>query len=174
MANGNHQSTKKVVPTEIPSKIYDNWLDHLTKYPPYESAKFEHETSESQSNNKTILKPMVVLQSSLQDAQNKNYTVEESHTGNSYIHVRLGEKNFFGSIQATFATEKIPNAINTTDTLINVLEVEARKRGYYPSLICSNGGGEFVGNSRAKRQQNDCGIGPSYSQILWNPETVLA
>ena len=110
MANGDLRSTKKVEPTAIQSKMYNNWLAHLTEYPPYESAKFERETTGSQSNNTTILNPMVVLRSSFQDAQKKNYTVEKSHAGNSYIHVRLGEKDFFESIQAIFATEQIPNA----------------------------------------------------------------
>ncbi|KNZ43830.1 hypothetical protein VP01_982g8 [Puccinia sorghi] len=36
---------------------------------------------------------------------------------------------------------------DTTDVLIDLLEAEQRRRGYYPSLICSDGGGEFIGNS---------------------------
>ncbi|KNZ46501.1 hypothetical protein VP01_720g8 [Puccinia sorghi] len=39
---------------------------------------------------------------------------------------------------------------DTTDTLINLLESEKTRRGYFPSMICSDGGGEFVGN-RAER-----------------------
>ncbi|KNZ53750.1 hypothetical protein VP01_3144g2 [Puccinia sorghi] len=36
---------------------------------------------------------------------------------------------------------------DTTDVLIDLLKAEQRRRGYYPSLICSDGGGEFIGNS---------------------------
>ncbi|KAI7935206.1 hypothetical protein MJO28_016844 [Puccinia striiformis f. sp. tritici] len=35
---------------------------------------------------------------------------------------------------------------NTTDILIKVLETEKKRLGYFPSLICSNGGGEFMGS----------------------------
>ncbi|KNZ54014.1 hypothetical protein VP01_3075g2 [Puccinia sorghi] len=42
------------------------------------------------------------------------------------------------------------NKDDTTDVLISVLESENNRRGYYPSLICSDGGGEFVGH-RAER-----------------------
>ncbi|KNZ59574.1 hypothetical protein VP01_1700g5 [Puccinia sorghi] len=35
---------------------------------------------------------------------------------------------------------------DTTDTLIDLLEAEKNHRGYYPSLICSDGGGEFTSN----------------------------
>ncbi|KNZ59388.1 hypothetical protein VP01_1742g3 [Puccinia sorghi] len=35
---------------------------------------------------------------------------------------------------------------DTTDILINLLELERKRRGYFPSLICSDGGGEFMGN----------------------------
>ncbi|KAI7965150.1 hypothetical protein MJO29_003248 [Puccinia striiformis f. sp. tritici] len=35
---------------------------------------------------------------------------------------------------------------DTTDVLINLLETEKKRLGYLPSLICSDGGGEFVGN----------------------------
>ncbi|KNZ49290.1 hypothetical protein VP01_5106g1, partial [Puccinia sorghi] len=35
---------------------------------------------------------------------------------------------------------------DTTDTLISLLESEKNHRGYYPSLICSDGGGEFTGS----------------------------
>ncbi|KNZ54453.1 hypothetical protein VP01_2942g1 [Puccinia sorghi] len=34
---------------------------------------------------------------------------------------------------------------DTTDALIDLLEAEKKRRGYYPSLICSDGGGEFTG-----------------------------
>jgi hypothetical protein len=34
----------------------------------------------------------------------------------------------------------------TTDVLISLLENEEKRLGYYPSLICSNGGGEFTEN----------------------------
>ncbi|KNZ49293.1 hypothetical protein VP01_5102g1, partial [Puccinia sorghi] len=43
---------------------------------------------------------------------------------------------------------------DTTDILINLLKTEQMRRGYFPSLICSDGGGEFMGNrlvSRAER-----------------------
>ncbi|KNZ45955.1 hypothetical protein VP01_767g6 [Puccinia sorghi] len=42
------------------------------------------------------------------------------------------------------------NKDDTTDVLINLLESENVKRGHYPSLICSDGGGEFIGH-RAER-----------------------
>ncbi|POW20412.1 hypothetical protein PSHT_03592 [Puccinia striiformis] len=35
---------------------------------------------------------------------------------------------------------------DTTDVLINLLETEKKRIGYLPSLICSDGGGEFIGN----------------------------
>ncbi|KNZ59903.1 hypothetical protein VP01_1645g1 [Puccinia sorghi] len=35
---------------------------------------------------------------------------------------------------------------DTTNTLINLLESEKTRCGYLPSMICSDGGGEFVGN----------------------------
>ncbi|KNZ44121.1 hypothetical protein VP01_94g8 [Puccinia sorghi] len=40
------------------------------------------------------------------------------------------------------------NKDDTTDILVKLLEMEKAKRGYYPSMICSDGGGEFVGHSR--------------------------
>ncbi|KNZ48282.1 hypothetical protein VP01_577g8 [Puccinia sorghi] len=39
---------------------------------------------------------------------------------------------------------------DTTDVLINLLTQEERRRGYFPRMICSDGGGEFIGN-RAER-----------------------
>ncbi|KNZ44866.1 hypothetical protein VP01_874g6 [Puccinia sorghi] len=39
---------------------------------------------------------------------------------------------------------------DTSDVLIDLLENEHRRRGYYPTTVCSDGGGEFVGN-RAER-----------------------
>ncbi|KNZ61582.1 hypothetical protein VP01_1383g15 [Puccinia sorghi] len=39
---------------------------------------------------------------------------------------------------------------DTTDVLINLLTQEEKNRGYFPSMICSDGGGEFIGN-RAER-----------------------
>ncbi|KNZ54495.1 hypothetical protein VP01_2932g7 [Puccinia sorghi] len=42
------------------------------------------------------------------------------------------------------------NKDDTTDVLINLIEAEKVKRGYYPSMICSDGGGEFIGH-RAER-----------------------
>ncbi|KNZ59062.1 hypothetical protein VP01_1807g4 [Puccinia sorghi] len=38
---------------------------------------------------------------------------------------------------------------DTTDVLITLLENEKAKRGYFPSMICSDGGGEFIGNSES-------------------------
>ncbi|POV98101.1 hypothetical protein PSTT_14653 [Puccinia striiformis] len=35
---------------------------------------------------------------------------------------------------------------DTTDLLINLLELEKKRLGYLPSLICSDGGGKFMGN----------------------------
>ncbi|KNZ44822.1 hypothetical protein VP01_878g3 [Puccinia sorghi] len=35
---------------------------------------------------------------------------------------------------------------DTTDVLIRLLETEKNRLGYFPSMICSDGGGEFVGN----------------------------
>ncbi|KNZ60492.1 hypothetical protein VP01_1546g3 [Puccinia sorghi] len=35
---------------------------------------------------------------------------------------------------------------DTTDVLIQLLETENKRLGYFPSTICSDGGGEFVGN----------------------------
>ncbi|KNZ46629.1 hypothetical protein VP01_7105g1, partial [Puccinia sorghi] len=34
----------------------------------------------------------------------------------------------------------------TTEVLINFLEAENKRRGYFPNQICSDGGGEFTGN----------------------------
>ncbi|KNZ60951.1 hypothetical protein VP01_1477g3 [Puccinia sorghi] len=42
------------------------------------------------------------------------------------------------------------NKDDTTDVLIDLLESEKSRRGYFPSLICSDGGGEFIGH-RAER-----------------------
>ncbi|KNZ46192.1 hypothetical protein VP01_7483g1, partial [Puccinia sorghi] len=39
---------------------------------------------------------------------------------------------------------------DTLDVLITLLETEHQKRGYYPTTICSDGGGEFIGNRLAK------------------------
>ncbi|KNZ54529.1 hypothetical protein VP01_2923g1 [Puccinia sorghi] len=57
---------------------------------------------------------------------------------------------------------------DTTDTLINILESEYQKRGYYPSLICSDGGGEFVGH-RLVRFLNEKHIGRLISEP-YHPE----
>ncbi|KNZ63499.1 hypothetical protein VP01_1135g2 [Puccinia sorghi] len=35
---------------------------------------------------------------------------------------------------------------DTTDAIIELLESEKSRRGYYPALICSDGGGEFMGH----------------------------
>ncbi|KNZ54671.1 hypothetical protein VP01_2888g2 [Puccinia sorghi] len=35
---------------------------------------------------------------------------------------------------------------DTAEVLINLIELEHRRRGYYPTTVCSDGGGEFVGN----------------------------
>ncbi|KNZ52979.1 hypothetical protein VP01_337g6 [Puccinia sorghi] len=40
------------------------------------------------------------------------------------------------------------NKDDTTDTLIALLESEHWKHGYFPTTICSEGGGEFIGNSQ--------------------------
>lgn len=37
------------------------------------------------------------------------------------------------------------NKDDTTDVLINLLETKNHRRGYFPNLICSDGGGEFIG-----------------------------
>ncbi|KNZ60939.1 hypothetical protein VP01_147g11 [Puccinia sorghi] len=39
----------------------------------------------------------------------------------------------------------LTNKDDTTDVLINLIECENKRRGYYPSLVCSDGGGEFIG-----------------------------
>ncbi|KNZ54963.1 hypothetical protein VP01_2805g1 [Puccinia sorghi] len=39
---------------------------------------------------------------------------------------------------------------DTTDILINLIKSEKNSRGYYPSTVCSDGGGEFVGNRLAQ------------------------
>ncbi|POW01425.1 hypothetical protein PSHT_12558, partial [Puccinia striiformis] len=76
-------------PTPLQADLYDEWLDHLNTYPP-------------------ILQPNGHVS---RIPKRKNYTVETGHAGNSYIHFTLGGKDLFGSIQALFATEQIPNAI---------------------------------------------------------------
>ncbi|KNZ45101.1 hypothetical protein VP01_84g16 [Puccinia sorghi] len=40
---------------------------------------------------------------------------------------------------------------DTAEVLINILETEKARRGYFPSMICSDGGGEFVGNSQSSQ-----------------------
>ncbi|PLW49958.1 hypothetical protein PCASD_01261 [Puccinia coronata f. sp. avenae] len=39
---------------------------------------------------------------------------------------------------------------NTTDVLIKLLENEKKRLGYFPTMVCSNGGGEFTGNRLVK------------------------
>ncbi|KNZ54706.1 hypothetical protein VP01_2878g3 [Puccinia sorghi] len=39
---------------------------------------------------------------------------------------------------------------DTTETLINLLENEKKRLGYYPTWVCSDGGGEFTGQRRIK------------------------
>ncbi|KAI9629727.1 hypothetical protein KEM48_012637 [Puccinia striiformis f. sp. tritici PST-130] len=79
--------------------------------PPYSSTKWVRDAPEVEPADSTIIKPMAMLQTCFKDSQKKNYTVETGHAGNSYIHFTLGGKDLFGSIQALFATEQIPNAI---------------------------------------------------------------
>ncbi|KAI7946418.1 hypothetical protein MJO29_010945 [Puccinia striiformis f. sp. tritici] len=96
--------------TPIQGEIYDRWLDHLNTYPPYSSSKWVRNAAGVDWSDSTTLKPTVMLQPSFKDTQKKNYTVEQGHPGNSYIHFTLGGQDLFGSIQTLFATEQIPNA----------------------------------------------------------------
>ncbi|POV96440.1 hypothetical protein PSTT_15650 [Puccinia striiformis] len=98
-------------PTPLQADLYDEWLDHLNTYPPYSSTKWVRDAPEVEPADSTIIKPMAMLQTCFKDSQKKNYTVETGHAGNSYNHFTLGGKDLFGSIQALFATEQIPNAI---------------------------------------------------------------
>ncbi|KNZ56673.1 hypothetical protein VP01_2349g4 [Puccinia sorghi] len=44
---------------------------------------------------------------------------------------------------------------DTTDVLIDLIENEHSRRGYYPSTVCSDGGGEFVGNRAESSTQKE-------------------
>ena len=92
-------------PTKITHALYQQWMDCLDDSSP---GKWVLDVPDSNISSSAVLQPVVILQSIYKDAQKKNYTMEESHKGNSYIHFRLGDKDLFGSIQRLFTSEQIP------------------------------------------------------------------
>ncbi|KNZ58951.1 hypothetical protein VP01_1827g1 [Puccinia sorghi] len=57
---------------------------------------------------------------------------------------------------------------DTTDTLISLLESEKKHRGYYPSLICSDSGGEFTGNWSWNPEHNATIMSSGIQKRVWH------
>ncbi|KNZ55415.1 hypothetical protein VP01_2688g1 [Puccinia sorghi] len=63
---------------------------------------------------------------------------------------------------------------DTTEILINLLESENKRLGYYPNMICSDGGGEFTGNSKSPWELiHGYALPPNYLKPLGSSAVVL-
>ncbi|OAV89326.1 hypothetical protein PTTG_28735 [Puccinia triticina 1-1 BBBD Race 1] len=101
-----HGSKERLAASPIKDELYNKWLHHLNNYT---SQKWICGATGDISTDSVVLSPIVRFWKSFRHCQNKDYTVESVHKGNSYVHFRLSTSDLFGSIQTVFSLAQIPN-----------------------------------------------------------------